>query len=44
MFSILRAQIIIGITIFMILTWVTQNVCRYNFVLDKKKKFDEHYK
>ena len=37
MFSILRAQIIIGITIFMILTWVTQNVCRYNFVLDKKK-------
>ena len=37
MFSILRAQIIIGITIFMILTWVTQNVCRYNFALDKKK-------
>tara|TARA_B100001778_G_C18105482_1_gene413785 strand:+ start:113 stop:421 length:309 start_codon:yes stop_codon:yes gene_type:complete len=37
MFSILRAQIIIGITIFMILTWATQNVCRYNFVLDKKK-------
>ena len=37
MFSILRAQIIIGFTIFMILTWATQNVCRYNFVLDKKK-------
>ena len=37
MFLILRAQIIIGITIFMILTWATQNVCRYNFVLDKKK-------
>ena len=37
MFSILRAQIIIGISIFMILTWATQNVCRYNFVLDKKK-------
>ena len=37
MFSILRAQIIICITIFMILTWATQNVCRYNFVLDKKK-------
>ena len=37
MFSILRVQIIIGITIFMILTWATQNVCRYNFVLDKKK-------
>ena len=28
---------IIGITIFMILTWASQNVCRYNFVLDKKK-------
>ena len=37
MFSILKAQIIIGIIIFMILTWATQNVCRYNFVLDKKK-------
>ena len=37
MFLILRAQIIIGISIFMILTWATQNVCRYNFVLDKKK-------
>ena len=37
MFSILKVQIIIGITIFMILTWATQNVCRYNFVLDKKK-------
>ena len=37
MFSILRVQIIIGFTIFMILTWATQNVCRYNFVLDKKK-------
>ena len=37
MFLILRAQIIIGITIFMILTWATQNVCRYNFVLEKKK-------
>ena len=38
MFSILKVQIIICITIFMILTWATQNVCRYNFVLDKKKK------
>ena len=37
MFSILRAQIIIGISIFIILTWASQNVCRYNFVLDKKK-------
>ena len=37
MFSILKVQIIIGIIIFMILTWATQNVCRYNFVLDKKK-------
>ena len=37
MFSILKVQIIIGITIFMILTWASQNVCRYNFVLDKKK-------
>ena len=37
MFSILKVQIIIGITIFMILTWATQNVCRYNFVLEKKK-------
>ena len=37
MFSILKVQIIIGVIIFMILTWATQNVCRYNFVLDKKK-------
>ena len=37
MFSILKVQIIIGVVIFMILTWSTQNVCRYNFVLDKKK-------
>ena len=37
MFSILRAQIIIGISIFIILTWASQNVCRYNFVLEKKK-------
>ena len=37
MFSILRAQIIIGLIILTILTWATQNVCRYNFVLDKKK-------
>ena len=37
MFSILKVQITIGIIIFMILTWATQNVCRYNFVLDKKK-------
>ena len=37
MFSLLRAQIIIGLIILTILTWATQNVCRYNFVLDKKK-------
>ena len=37
MFSILRVQIIIGLIILIILTWTTQNVCRYNFVLDKKK-------
>ena len=37
MFSILRVQIIIGLIILTILTWTTQNVCRYNFVLDKKK-------
>ena len=37
MFSILRVQIIIGLIILTILTWATQNVCRYNFVLDKKK-------
>tara|TARA_Y100001970_G_scaffold142069_1_gene174793 strand:- start:1243 stop:1599 length:357 start_codon:yes stop_codon:yes gene_type:complete len=37
MYSILKVQIITGIIIFMILTWATQNVCRYNFVLDKKK-------
>ena len=37
MFSILRAQIVIGLIILTILTWATQNVCRYNFVLDKKK-------
>ena len=37
MFSILKVQIIIGVIIFMKLTWATQNVCRYNFVLDKKK-------
>ena len=37
MFSILKVQIIIGIIIFMILTWATQNVCRYNFVIEKKK-------
>ena len=43
MFSILKVQIIIGITIFMILTWASQNVCRYNFVLDKKKSY-EYYK
>ena len=36
MFSIVKLQILIGITIFMILTWATQNVCRYNFVLNKK--------
>ena len=37
MFSILKVQIIISITVIMILTWATKNVCRYNFVLDKKK-------
>ncbi len=37
MFSIVRAQILIGVIILSILTWATQNVCRYNFVLDKKK-------
>tara|TARA_B100001013_G_C24295447_1_gene318613 strand:+ start:186 stop:494 length:309 start_codon:yes stop_codon:yes gene_type:complete len=37
MFSILRVQIIIGLIILTILIWTTQNVCRYNFVLDKKK-------
>ena len=37
MFSILKAQILIGLIILAILTWATQNVCRYNFVLDKKK-------
>ncbi len=37
MFSILKVQITIGIIIFMILTWATQNVCRYNFVIEKKK-------
>ena len=37
MFSILKAQILIGLIILAILTWTTQNVCRYNFVLDKKK-------
>ena len=37
MFSILKVQIAIGIIIFMILTWATQNVCRYNFVIEKKK-------
>ena len=37
MFSILKVQIIIGVIIFMILTWATQNVCRYNFVIEKKK-------
>ena len=36
MFSILKAQIVIGLIILTILTWATQNVCRYNFVLDKK--------
>tara|TARA_B100000287_G_C20062393_1_gene554965 strand:- start:142 stop:450 length:309 start_codon:yes stop_codon:yes gene_type:complete len=36
MFSIVKLQILIGITIFMILTWATKNVCRYNFVLNKK--------
>ena len=41
MFSILRVQIIIGLIILTILTWATQNVCRYNFVLDKKKKLIE---
>ena len=37
MFSIIKVQIIIGVVIFMILTWSAQNVCRYNFVLEKKK-------
>ena len=37
MFSILKAQIFIGLIILTLLTWATQNVCRYNFVLDKKK-------
>ena len=37
MFSILKAQILIGLIILAILTWATQNVCRYNFELDKKK-------
>jgi len=37
MFSIIKAQILIGLIILSILTWATQNVCRYNFVLDKKK-------
>ena len=37
MFSILKAQVLIGIIILTLLTWTTQNVCRYNFVLEKKK-------
>ena len=37
MFSILKVQILIGLIILAILTWATQNVCRYNFVLDKKE-------
>ena len=37
MFSILKIQVLIGIIILSLLTWATQNVCRYNFVLEKKK-------
>jgi len=37
MFSIFKVQILIGLIILTLLTWATQTVCRYNFVLDKKK-------
>tara|TARA_B100001996_G_C18191435_1_gene412309 strand:+ start:23 stop:331 length:309 start_codon:yes stop_codon:yes gene_type:complete len=37
MFTLFKVQIAIGIIIFTLLTWATQNVCRYNFVLEKKK-------
>ena len=37
MFSILKIQVLIVIIFLSLLTWATQNVCRYNFVLEKKK-------
>ncbi len=37
MFTLFKVQIAIGIIILTLLTWATQNVCRYNFVLEKKK-------
>ena len=43
MFSIFKVQILIGLIILTLLTWATQTVCRYNFVLEKKK-YNEHYK
>ena len=43
MTSIIKVQILIGFIILTLLTWATQTVCRYNFVLDKKK-YNEHLK
>ena len=37
MFSILQIQVLIVLIILSLITWATQNVCRYNFVLEKKK-------
>ena len=36
MFSIGKIMILIGIVITSVLYWATTNVCRYNFVIEKK--------
>ena len=38
MFNIGKIMILIGIVITSVLYWATTNVCRYNFVIEKKTK------